>query len=87
MRWQPRSASGAAPAATSARPIAVNRSLDDTIANLNGRILQTTMIDPGDDLWGQIVVIHADFNNQDHEFRYTVKAVRRLAPAFWGSDS
>lgn len=78
---------GAASAATAAGLIAINRSLDDTIANLNGRILQTTTIDPGMIYGGQIVsdrvkldkpkvvVIHVGFNNDDHEFRYTVKAV------------
>jgi hypothetical protein len=78
---------GAASAATAAGLIAINRSLDDTIANLNGRILQTTTIDPGMIYGGQIVtdrvkldkpqivVIHVGFNNEDHEFRYNVKAV------------
>jgi hypothetical protein len=78
---------GAASAATAAGLIAINRSLDDTIANLNGRILRTTTIDPGQIYGGQvvsdhikldkpkIVVIHVGFNNDDHEFRYTVKAV------------
>jgi hypothetical protein len=61
--------------------------LDDTNANLNGRVLQTTTIGPGMIYGGQIasdrvkldkpkvVVIHVGFNNHDHEFRYTVKAV------------
>ena len=79
---------GAASAATAAGLIAINRSLDETIANLNGRILQTTTIDPGNIYGGtivldrvkldkpKIVVIHVGFNSEDHEFRYTVKAVR-----------
>jgi len=71
-------------AATGATLLAIDRSLDDTLASLDGRILQTTTIDPGDVYGGQVVserlkikvptpvLVRVAFNGESHEFRFLI---------------
>jgi hypothetical protein len=80
----------AAGAATGYGLATINNSLDNTIANLNGSILQINTVNPGTSAGGAIVVdmpkaktfpqpveLSIDWNGERHVFDYTVGPVQR----------
>ena len=77
----------AAGAATGYALYSIKNSMDETIANLNGSILQTNTIDPGQSAGGEVVVdlpkkvpspvkFDVSWNGQHYEFEFNVVQVK-----------
>ncbi|WP_146193618.1 hypothetical protein [Sphingosinicella humi] len=79
----------AATAAAGAGIYAIQRTLDNTIANLGDRVLQTTTIDPGEAFGGQVVaneleganyprdvILTITWNGEEFPFRFRIDKVK-----------
>jgi hypothetical protein len=79
----------AAGAATGYSLNSIKNNMDDTIAHLNGQMLQTTTVMPGDSYGGEVVLdmpkgkewpktidLNANWNGQDYHFNFNVATVK-----------